>query len=408
VILERRTQKHSWRRVDSARVRRLGRIHLRGHAPAVGGIDGRFRVRATVGEGRVATRRIDVPVVAPDASVVAQSALGDAPLELVLAVRPTRASHPVDLQRWTGAGWVVVDTATEDSSGRIRVRAADAGSPPAWYRVRLQSRRGIRAVASRPFRVANGLPTTVVAHRGASGSAPENTVDAVRLAAAAGAGAVESDVQRTADGALVVVHDLSLERTTNVEAVFPGLSTYEVRRLTLAEIQSLDAGSWFDPRFSGAAVPTLEEWVRAATRTMELHLEVKSPTLFPGIGQDLYGALTRMGVADRTLVSSADHAWLRTFVAAHPDMRVAPIYGASFTPADAAAVADWASAVVVNFAVTSPDAVRAARGAGLRVHLWVANAEATMRRALRMGPDGLLTDFPDQLVHVLDPPGPPA
>src|SRR5690606_12934395 len=91
----------------------------------------------------------------------------------------------------------------------------------------------------------------IVAHRGSSAEAPECTLASIRRAIAAGATAAEIDVRTTKDGALVVLHDATLNRTTN--------GTGAVNERTLAEVRALDAGSWFDPKFAGEKVPTLAE-----------------------------------------------------------------------------------------------------------------------------------------------------
>ena len=104
---------------------------------------------------------------------------------------------------------------------------------------------------------------TLIAHRGASAYAPENTLEAYRLAMQQGATFVEQDLQITKDGVLVCLHDLTLERTTNVAVIFPDRVTLEgsekhwyVADFTLREIQQLDAGSWFDPKFAGIKIPS--------------------------------------------------------------------------------------------------------------------------------------------------------
>ena len=123
--------------------------------------------------------------------------------------------------------------------------------------------------AAEPARAA--APFLNIAHRGASAYAPEHTLEAYRLALEQGADYVEQDLAVTKDGALVCIHDLTLERTTNVEEVFPdravteGGSTavrhWRVHDFTLAEIKRLDAGSWFDKKFTGARIPTFQEAV---------------------------------------------------------------------------------------------------------------------------------------------------
>ena len=118
----------------------------------------------------------------------------------------------------------------------------------------------------------SAMPRYAIAHRGASAYAPEHTLAAYRLAIEQGADYVEQDLAVTKDGVLICLHDDSLERTTNVAAVFPGRAsrdpaTGERRWLavdfTLAEIKRLDAGKWFDPRFAGERVPTWAEAVEA-------------------------------------------------------------------------------------------------------------------------------------------------
>src|SRR5690349_20560695 len=95
----------------------------------------------------------------------------------------------------------------------------------------------------------------VVAHRGASHVAPENTLSALRSALAAGAEMVEVDVRRTADGALVLLHDQSLMRTTDVEVLYPSRAPWRVQDFTLDEICGLDAGAWWSPTYAGESVP---------------------------------------------------------------------------------------------------------------------------------------------------------
>jgi len=131
-------------------------------------------------------------------------------------------------------------------------------------------------------------PTFAVAHRGASAYAPEHTLEAYRLALEQGAEYVEQDVDLTKDGVLVCSHDPSLERTTNVEEVFPDRFTevpmggktvkmWFIEDFTLAEIKQLDAGSWFDPKFKGAKVPTFQEAIDLVKGKAGIFPELKTP-----------------------------------------------------------------------------------------------------------------------------------
>src|SRR5687768_6114886 len=127
----------------------------------------------------------------------------------------------------------------------------------------------------------------LIAHRGASAYAPEHTLEAYRLALEQGADFVEQDLAVTKDGVLICIHDLTLDRTTNVEEVFPtrfvedtGTKRWLVNDFTLAEIKQLDAGSWFAPKFAGARIPTFEEAIDAVGRRAGLYPELKDPAFY--------------------------------------------------------------------------------------------------------------------------------
>jgi glycerophosphoryl diester phosphodiesterase len=139
---------------------------------------------------------------------------------------------------------------------------------------------------------------TLIAHRGASAYAPEHTAAAYRLAIAQGADYVEQDLQVTKDGQLVCLHDLTLERTTNVKEVFPGrsrtanregreLTGWHVTDVTLAEIKQLDAGSWFDPKFKGEKILTFQEAIDLIKGKAGLYPETKAPEVYGSAGFDM-------------------------------------------------------------------------------------------------------------------------
>ncbi len=135
---------------------------------------------------------------------------------------------------------------------------------------------------------------TLIAHRGASAYTPEHTLEAYRLALQQGADYVEQDLQITKDGVLVCLHDLTLERTTNVEEVFPdrfklegATKHWHVSDFTLKEIQQLDAGSWFDAKFAGVKVPTWQEAIDLVRGKAGLFPETKAPEVYGSRGFDM-------------------------------------------------------------------------------------------------------------------------
>jgi glycerophosphoryl diester phosphodiesterase len=138
----------------------------------------------------------------------------------------------------------------------------------------------------------------LIAHRGASAYAPEHTFESYRLALKQGADFVEQDLQITRDRQLICLHDLSLERTTDVEAVFPArfrtelVAGSQTRRwyvsdFTLQEIKQLDAGSWFDPKFKGARIPTFQEAIDLVRGKAGLYPETKAPEVYGKLGLDM-------------------------------------------------------------------------------------------------------------------------
>ena len=135
---------------------------------------------------------------------------------------------------------------------------------------------------------------TLIAHRGASAYTPEHTLDSYRLAIAQKADYVEQDLQITKDGVLICLHDLTLERTTNVAEIFPDRSVSEdsgqhwyASDFTLAEIKKLDAGSWFDPKFSGMQIPTWQEAINMVRGRAGLYPETKAPEVYGKLGFDM-------------------------------------------------------------------------------------------------------------------------
>jgi len=182
--------------------------------------------------------------------------------------------------------------------------------------------------ADRPARLID--PPLLVAHRGASGYAPEHTIPAYELAIEQGADIIEPDLQVTRDGRLIALHDLTLERTTNVADVFPDRFVEEMDRgrpvrrwyandFTLEEIKRLDAGGWFDARFAGARVPTLTEVIEVALRArVGIFPETKAPEVYGDRGFDM----------ERLLLDELRAHGLERR-GAHPNT---PVYLQSFSP----------------------------------------------------------------------------
>jgi len=233
----------------------------------------------------------------------------------------------------------------------------------------------------------------VIAHRGASGTCPENTLAAFRRAEALGAGMIELDVQLTRDGAVVVMHDWTLERTTDGAGA--------VRDRTLAELRVLDAGAWFAPAFRGERVPTLAE-VLAAVR-LPVNVELK-PVGDDGLVERVLAVVDAAGAGARVVFSSFDASSLVRLRDRASGARIGVLW--EDAPIDEAlrlAERVGARTLHVRKDAITEAVVVAARAAGLGVLGWTVNDPRDCDRLDAAGVDGVFTDFPERF---LQPPGP--
>jgi glycerophosphoryl diester phosphodiesterase len=255
----------------------------------------------------------------------------------------------------------------------------------------------------------------VIGHRGASAYAPENTLTSIDKAAELGIAWVENDVQRTRDGKLVVIHDDSLQRTTDVEEVFPHRAPWKVKDFTAAEIARLDAGSWFGPRCGHARVPTLEQYMRRVEHNhQKLLLEIKNPELYPGIEQQTLkllsneGWLDRPHLAGRLIVQSFSADSLRIV----HDLEPAVTTGFLGTPHiwDLPRLASFTDGINPSYGsisrgyVSAVHSVTGPHGRPLAVFAWTVDDADTARRVARYGVDGVITDKPDVVRAALQAP----
>lgn len=247
-----------------------------------------------------------------------------------------------------------------------------------------------------------------VAHRGSSGEAPENTLAAVELALDQRASFVEVDVQRSADGALVVMHDTTLARTTDVEEVFPGREPWNVGDFTLEEIRRLDAGSWFARKYAGEPVPVLREVVETIGTRAGLLLEVKAPELYPGIEADIDKELTSVPgylpaalASDNLVVQSFDHGSMRAFHDRAPEVPIGLLFGYRPSAAELDAASGWAEQINPSYRVTDQALVDAVHERGMTISVYTLNSGALMREYIDLGVDGIITNYPVVLRDIL-------
>jgi glycerophosphoryl diester phosphodiesterase len=250
------------------------------------------------------------------------------------------------------------------------------------------------------------LPITVIAHRGASADAPENTLPAAALAAEQHADMVEVDVQVTRDGELVLFHDSTLRRTTDVRLRFPDRAPWNVSDFTLAEIRTLDAGAWFDTRYVGTRVPTLAELLATLRGRAGVLLEVKAPSRWPGSVMAVAAQLDREGWLGpdtdgrRLVVQSYDWDFMREFKRLAPEVAVGLLGGPPLRTR-LAEPSLWADMVNRNHRRMTPRFVQAVHRYGMLTWPYTVDDPERMRTLIAMGVDGLITNRPGVLNDVL-------
>jgi glycerophosphoryl diester phosphodiesterase len=272
----------------------------------------------------------------------------------------------------------------------------------------------------------------VIGHRGASAYAPENTVPAFRLAADQGADYVEFDLQLTKDRKIVALHDNSLERTTDVEQVFPdrarmvGEGAQAAKRwmlsdFTLEEIQRLDAGSWFDAKYRGTRIPTFGETIDSLRGRAGLFIELKTPERYEGIERLILDELEAKGLS-RPGADPKTPVLLQSFTASSLEILTQklgtklPVHfliaardgGPWFTPEGLKKIKAFATGISPEKSIVSkePDVVSRARAMGMPVTPYTFRSSAVtgypdVRAEMahfidRFGVDGVITDNPDK------------
>lgn len=261
-----------------------------------------------------------------------------------------------------------------------------------------------------------------IAHRGARSQAPENTIAAARKAIEVGADMWELDVAVTTDGHLFLFHDDSLARTTNAQERFPERAPWTFTTFTLAELRTLDAGSWFaqtDPfgqiaagavteaelaAYRGEPIPTLKEALAfSKEQNWCANVELKrlpAPMEHFPVAEHVLALVEEMDVADYVVISSFNHDWLRQVRARNPEIELQALIGYwKSTPLE------WGNLEFgtynVRYTRIGAERIRTLKEQSIAVNLWIVNEEDDMRRFIAAGAAGLITDFPQRLEDVL-------
>ena len=236
----------------------------------------------------------------------------------------------------------------------------------------------------------------IFAHRGANQVCPENTLPAFAAAVDLGADGVELDVQFSSDGKLVIIHDYSLDKTTN--------GTGRVVGQPYAELAKLDAGSWFGPQFASTCIPTLDQVLDLLRGKLLINIELKSLDMVSTLGRDVVGCVRAHGMVDQVVLSSFNPFTLRAARRAGPEFECALL-----TAPDLPGWMRWgltrswslAQGLHPDFKIVDERYMAAARRLGMPVRPWTVDEEADMRRMVALGVDAIITDWPDRLKALL-------
>ncbi|MHC1783375.1 MAG: glycerophosphodiester phosphodiesterase [Anaerolineaceae bacterium] len=262
-----------------------------------------------------------------------------------------------------------------------------------------------------------------IAHRGARSLAPENTIAAAKKALELGADMWEMDVAMTADGEMVVIHDDTLTRTSNAAVLFGNRKPLKVHNFTLKELRLLDFGSWFnntDPfkqiragnvtleemnSFVGLTIPTLEEaLVFTRDNQWRINVEIKDLKGTPG-DEVVVGKVVKMisdlGMTDQVIISSFQHHYISQVKEINPEIQTgALIEWLDLEPLKTLA-RTGANAYHPGTRLINAKTIRQIREKGYDINVWTVNKEPSMRKLIKAGATGIITDFPQVFTKVI-------
>lgn len=233
-----------------------------------------------------------------------------------------------------------------------------------------------------------------IGHRGAAGYCPENTFASFHKAIELGVDYLEIDVQMTKDGELVVIHDPTVNRTTNGKG--------KVKDFTLEQIRSLDAGSWFSPQFAGEMIPTLIDFLDEFSSKAGILIELKNPSLYPHIEEKLANELKRQGIHSvhphNLIVQSFDRLSLKRFHSVMPSVPLGILVKnkpMGISRKELSAFSDYASYINPKMAMVNKRLIKKLHLYGFKTFIWTVRNKNEAAFLKKHSPDGIISDFPD-------------
>lgn len=235
----------------------------------------------------------------------------------------------------------------------------------------------------------------IYAHRGASAYYPENTMLAFEKAVELGANGIETDVQMTSDGVLVLIHDEYVNRTTNGKGL--------VKDFTYEELKRLDAGSWFDEKYMSEKIPTAKELIIfAKENNIILNLELKNGVvIYPGIEEKLIDMIYKYNYEDQVILSSFNHYSIVHCKEISKQIKTGLLYMAGIYHPEVYCKYTGADALHPYFHSINKEIITDAKNGGILVNPFTVNEEGCMKDLIEAGVDGLITNYPDRLKKIL-------
>ncbi len=223
----------------------------------------------------------------------------------------------------------------------------------------------------------------IIAHRGFSAIAPENTVSAFKLAIRSKADMIELDVQLTKDGTPVVIHDTKVDRTTN--------GTGKVKSFYLWVLRELDAGSWFDPKYKDEKIPTLEEVLNFVNGKLPINIEIKSSAA--KAIEKIIAIIYELNMNEKVLISSFNPRILRKVRKLTEEIPTGFLYHYPVYFNIPKTLERLSSVVFIhNFKFTNTKLVEKIHNAGFKIFVYTVNKPNDIRKVINLGVDGIITD----------------
>ncbi|MCM3537943.1 glycerophosphodiester phosphodiesterase [Priestia endophytica] len=232
-----------------------------------------------------------------------------------------------------------------------------------------------------------------VAHRGASAYAPENTIAAFDKAVEMKADYIEIDVQRSKDGKLVLIHDTTVDRTTD--------GSGKVGNLTFKELRNLDAGSWKGEQFAGAQIPTFDEILDRYHGKIGILIELKAPELYPGIEENVAKELKERNLDkpqnEKIIVQSFNHKSMKKMNELLPKVPIGVLTSSSADTTEQALqeFSTYADYFNPSYGIVTEDLVNQVHSLGMKIGSWTVRSQEAADFLLDVGVDAIITDYPD-------------